>query len=80
AERPGADLAAVTRCFTLNPANSVGLTDRGSIEAGKRADLIVVEPAGRYQMVGASFVNGKPAYSSGTPFAAGRSISTSLAL
>jgi alpha-D-ribose 1-methylphosphonate 5-triphosphate diphosphatase len=67
AGQPGADLAAVTRCFTFNPANSVGLTDRGAIEPGKRADLIVVEPAGAFQMVSASFVNGNPAYSSGTP-------------
>ncbi|CAN5662121.1 alpha-D-ribose 1-methylphosphonate 5-triphosphate diphosphatase [soil metagenome] len=74
ADRPGADLAAVTRCFTLNPANSVGLTERGSIEPGKRADLIVVEPAGALQMVSASFVNGKPAYSSGGSFAVSRSL------
>jgi alpha-D-ribose 1-methylphosphonate 5-triphosphate diphosphatase len=67
ASRPGADLAAVTRCFTLNPASSVGLDDRGAIEPGKRADLIVTEPAGAFQMVSASFVAGKPAYTSGMP-------------
>lgn len=71
AGRPGADLAAVTRCFTLNPATSVGLTDRGSIEPGKRADVIVIEPAGVFQMVSASLVAGKPAYSSGAPLVAG---------
>lgn len=67
ASRPGADLAAVTRCFTLNPATSVGLNDRGAIEPGRRADLIVVEPAGAFQMVSASFVAGWPAYTSGLP-------------
>lgn len=72
ASRPGADLAAVTRRFTLNPATSVGLNDRGAIEPGRRADLIVVEPAGPFFMVGASFVAGTPAYTSGVPLPVSR--------
>jgi alpha-D-ribose 1-methylphosphonate 5-triphosphate diphosphatase len=67
ATRPGADLAAVARCFTLNPAASAGFTDRGAIAPGKRADLIVVEPAGPFFTVSTSYVAGRPAYSSGAP-------------
>ena len=34
--------AEATACFTLNPARSVGLTDRGEIKPGKRADLVIM--------------------------------------
>ncbi len=39
---PGIDLAAAVRTVTKTPAEAVGLTDRGEIAAGKRADLIRV--------------------------------------
>lgn len=39
---PGIDLAAAVRTVTSNPAKAVGLTDRGDIAKGKRADLIRV--------------------------------------
>lgn len=49
------------------PARVLGLTDRGRIETGKRADLVVMDPeTGR---IGASFVAGKIAYMAG-PIAA----------
>ena len=42
---PGISLAAAIRTVTKTPAEAVGLTDRGEIAVGKRADLIRV--AGR---------------------------------
>lgn len=42
----GASLAEAVGCATRNPARMVGIYDRvGSIEAGKRADLILVDEA-----------------------------------
>lgn len=37
------DLPAAVRCVSLNPAVSVGLTDRGEIAVGKRADMVRVK-------------------------------------
>ena len=49
------------------PAKVLGLTDRGQIEIGKRADLVVMDPeTGR---IGATFVAGRIAYMAG-PIAA----------
>jgi alpha-D-ribose 1-methylphosphonate 5-triphosphate diphosphatase len=42
---PGFGLAAAIRTVTKTPAEAVGLTDRGEIAAGKRADLIRVHVA-----------------------------------
>jgi alpha-D-ribose 1-methylphosphonate 5-triphosphate diphosphatase len=39
---PNIDLAAAVRTVTKSPAEAVGLTDRGEIAVGKRADLIRV--------------------------------------
>lgn len=36
------DLADVTRALATTPARTLGLGDRGAIEAGKRADLVVI--------------------------------------
>ncbi len=37
----------IMRLFTLNPARAIGLDgDRGSLEVGKRADLITVHDDG----------------------------------
>lgn len=41
-EELGMDLASAIRLVTLNPARMVGLEDRGSLEVGKRADLVRV--------------------------------------
>src|SRR6516162_9871051 len=42
---PAIDLAAAVRTVTKTPAEAVGLTDRGEIAIGKRADLIRVHVA-----------------------------------
>lgn len=39
----GASLVDAFRCASYNPAKAVGLTDRGEIAVGKRADLIFVD-------------------------------------
>jgi alpha-D-ribose 1-methylphosphonate 5-triphosphate diphosphatase len=47
ARRTGQPLHTVMRLFTLNPASAIGLDgDRGSLEIGKRADLITVHDDG----------------------------------
>jgi alpha-D-ribose 1-methylphosphonate 5-triphosphate diphosphatase len=38
-ESPAHDLPSAIACVTRNPAEAVGLTDRGAIEVGRRADL-----------------------------------------
>lgn len=40
----GLPLADVVLMLSTNPARVLGLTDRGSIEPGKRADLVVLGP------------------------------------
>ena len=45
AAAPNIDLAAAVRTVTKSPAEAVGLTDRGEIAPGKRADLIRVHVA-----------------------------------
>ena len=46
---------------TKNPAETVGLTNRGRIETGARADLIIVDPA-TTPTVSRAFVAGRPVY------------------
>ncbi len=60
AERGVLDLPRAWALISENPARAAGLTDRGVIEAGKRADIVVVDPAdvpggggGRRRAVGA---------------------------
>ncbi|MFZ5731874.1 MAG: alpha-D-ribose 1-methylphosphonate 5-triphosphate diphosphatase [Pseudomonadota bacterium] len=48
---PGIDLAAAVRTVTKAPANAVGLTDRGDIAVGRRADIIRVHEAGNVPVV-----------------------------
>ncbi len=48
---PGIDLAAAIRTVTKAPAEAVGLSDRGEIAVGKRADLIRVHIAGNVPVV-----------------------------
>jgi alpha-D-ribose 1-methylphosphonate 5-triphosphate diphosphatase len=45
ADRQVLDFAHAWGLVTLNPARAAGLTDRGEIAPGKRADLILVDPA-----------------------------------
>jgi alpha-D-ribose 1-methylphosphonate 5-triphosphate diphosphatase len=44
AERGDMSLARAWALISENPARAAGLTDRGVIEAGRRADLVVVDP------------------------------------
>ncbi|MGJ8623445.1 MAG: alpha-D-ribose 1-methylphosphonate 5-triphosphate diphosphatase [Yoonia sp.] len=55
-------LAGAARLATANPAKALGLTDRGTLEVGKRADLAVVDT---YNRVAASFSAGQIAFSNG---------------
>ena len=48
---PAIDLASAVRTVTKAPAEAVGLTDRGEIAVGKRADLIRVHVAGEVPVV-----------------------------
>jgi alpha-D-ribose 1-methylphosphonate 5-triphosphate diphosphatase len=47
ADRGVFDLAQAWALVSANPAMAAGLPDRGMIEAGKRADLVLVEPMER---------------------------------
>jgi len=48
---PAIDLASAVRTVTKAPAEAVGLTDRGEIASGKRADLIRVHVASEVPVV-----------------------------
>ena len=39
-------LARAWSLISRNPADAAGLTDRGAIAEGKRADLVLIDPAG----------------------------------
>jgi phosphonate metabolism protein PhnM len=56
----GQDLAAMMRLVSLNPAKAVGMdAEYGSIEAGKRADLLLIENIDAdFPVITASFVDG----------------------
>ena len=45
----GCSLADALATVTTTPADLLGLTDRGRIRAGARADLTIVDPAGNLQ-------------------------------
>ncbi len=49
----------VTACFTLNPAHSIGLKDRGEIKPGKQADIAIMNQQQEVQM---TIINGNIAY------------------
>lgn len=57
------DLQSAWRMVSAGPAQMLGLTDRGDLELGKRADLIVLNPQTR--RVVATFAAGKVAHLSG---------------
>ena len=56
-------LPGAARLATANPARALGLTDRGTIEIGKRADLVLVDPQGR---VAWTLRGGETIFSNGT--------------
>ena len=57
------DLAAAWRLISAGPAKVLGLTDRGELRSGLRADFVVLDAKTR--RVAASFVQGRPSYISG---------------
>lgn len=62
-------LAGAVRLATAHPARALGLTDRGEIEVGKRADLAVIDAHDRVAM---TLRGGEVIYSNGTiPLPAG---------
>jgi len=59
------NLPTAVAMATKNAARSAGLTDRGEIAIGQRADLVVVE-AGDIHRIRATFRGGRFVYSDGT--------------
>ena len=57
-------LAGAVRLATANPAKALGLTDRGMIEVGKRADLIIADTHSMGQVI-TSMRGGEVIYSNG---------------
>ncbi|MSP29278.1 MAG: alpha-D-ribose 1-methylphosphonate 5-triphosphate diphosphatase [Acetobacteraceae bacterium] len=60
AERGMFDLTRVWALISTNPAAAAGLDDRGSIDEGKRADVLLVDP--RARRIVATVAGGKLAY------------------
>jgi alpha-D-ribose 1-methylphosphonate 5-triphosphate diphosphatase len=56
---PGSELPQAIRTVTLNPANATGLTDRGEIASGKRADLVRVTLADGHPVIRAVWRQGR---------------------
>lgn len=62
-----ADRASIWRLVSTGPARAMGLTDRGEIATGKRADLVLVEwPEGHAPAILGTWVAGRAAFR-GTP-------------
>ncbi len=67
-ERGLADLPTATKLIGTTPAKAIGMTDRGEIATGRRADLIIVEEHGGLPIVAATLLRGVTSYAGG-PFA-----------
>lgn len=63
AEQDPKGLPGATLLATANPAQALGLKDRGTITVGKRADLVLVDPQGR---VAWTLRGGQTIFSNGT--------------
>lgn len=64
-----APLSALWKLVSLNPARAMGLTDRGRIAPGQRADLLLLDwPEGQPPAALRTWVSGRPGYSA-LPFA-----------
>jgi len=56
------DLSAALAMVTRGPAGMIGLTDRGEIAEGRRADLVAVRVEGKQPVVQAVWRNGKQVF------------------
>jgi alpha-D-ribose 1-methylphosphonate 5-triphosphate diphosphatase len=61
----GIDLPMAVRMVSINPALALGLSQQGSIEVGKQADLALIEMCQRHPLVRKTLVGGKIVYQSG---------------
>lgn len=62
-QREGISLPQAIQMVTLNPAQALGIAqDYGSIEIGKRADLILVDTDGLYPIVRKTIMDGEITY------------------
>ncbi|MDP2391958.1 MAG: alpha-D-ribose 1-methylphosphonate 5-triphosphate diphosphatase [Methylococcaceae bacterium] len=55
-------LPEAVQLVSLNPAQALGLADRGEIAVGKRADLVCVDFVEAYPQTRQTWVNGQPVY------------------
>jgi len=55
-------LSEAVQLVSLNPAQALGLADRGEIAVGKRADLVCVDFVEAYPQTRQTWVNGQPVY------------------
>jgi alpha-D-ribose 1-methylphosphonate 5-triphosphate diphosphatase len=62
-EQNGLTLGDAWSLVSANPAAAAGLSDRGDIKEGKRADLVMVDDAGPLPRVVSTIVAGEVAYS-----------------
>ena len=56
------DLPAAWALISANPAAATGLSDRGTIAPGKRADLVLIDPSGPTPRLVATIAAGRLAY------------------
>ena len=61
-DRLGGSLPRAANTVSRNPAQAIGLADRGEIAPGKRADLIRVRECGGMPMVRATWCKGARAF------------------
>lgn len=59
AARGALDLHAAWALVSANPARAVGLSDRGAIAPGRRADLVLIDPAPAVPRIVATMVAGR---------------------
>lgn len=60
----GIELPRAVRMVSLNPAQALGLSQQGSIEIGKQADLVLIELHQGYSFVRKTLLGGKVVYQS----------------
>lgn len=75
-----AGFAEAWRLLSTNAAAAVGLADRGRLQEGKRADVVLIDAKDvRHPKVVATFVGGRLVYSAATLMASGVATTASTA-